>query len=597
MSRQTTLELLLKSRDQGAKRALDEVSGGLNEVDKSGDRVAGTMEMVGNAMRAFAAKETAQAVYEFARLGGESKRARARLEAFSGGAAEAGHNLQLLQEATKGAVNDQVLMAQGARFLQSGLAGSGEEMAEMAEMAEFLGDGTQSAARRIEDFGLMLLNTSVQRLDSYGMSASTVRARVEELTSSTENLSREEAFKIAVMEEGRKAMERVADVIEDDLLAYEQLETQLQNLKMTLAEGVTPELSRLITTITPLIEKGTAFSRSYSEAHEETGKLGSAVRILLPGVYSLATGIEALTTTTEETAPPLDEMAGNLNQIDEASGITSGAMIQMGQVAEASAVSMDAFERATAASAESAMTLSANLKDATDQQIANRLIGMLDPEKMGAQAYTNAVTEIGTAFGVMDERSIALAEGLPMLASAIEDGEIAMGDMSTALHYLIADAEDGELAIDEMGWTSRDAGRHVSTFGRGLERAGEGMRAINDQRLAHEPFADIGREAGNQAPAIGEFADQLGTTDERLRALVAGSPWSLSVIADGDGGGGGGGGGGGDDGGGGPQEDYGAAPTNNTVSITATVASGIDVEDLAYRVSEVLAQRMGSAVM
>jgi hypothetical protein len=99
--------------------------------------------------------------------------------------------------------------------------------------------------------------------------------------------------------------------------------------------------------------------------------------------------------------------------------------------------------KALAEQAGAAADLSMNLKDATEAQIGKELIGMLDPEKLGAQDYSTAVQDIGLAFGIMDEKSIALADNLPKLADALEEGIVPAEDAAEAMGDLVADAADG----------------------------------------------------------------------------------------------------------------------------------------------------------
>ena len=105
---------------------------------------------------------------------------------------------------------------------------------------------------------------------------------------------------------------------------------------------------------------------------------------------------------------------------------------------------------AAAGQAQETLALAGNLKDATSTQIANQMIGMLDPKKMGADAYSAAVKDIGLAFGTMDEESIALSENIGALATMIEEGTIPVESADEALSALIEDAQDGAVDIEEL---------------------------------------------------------------------------------------------------------------------------------------------------
>ena len=127
---------------------------------------------------------------------------------------EAPEAMDRLREATRGAANDQDLMAGATRFLTMRLADNIAEASRMAEVATQLGmamsmPGGPTAA--MSDFALLLANQSIQRLDQFGISSGAVRARIDELVTSQSGLNRETAFTIAVMEQAEEAMRRVGE--------------------------------------------------------------------------------------------------------------------------------------------------------------------------------------------------------------------------------------------------------------------------------------------------------------------------------------------------------------------------------------------------
>jgi len=193
------------------------------------------------------------------------------------------------------------------------------------------------------------------------------------------------------------------------------------------------------------------------------------------------------------------------------------------------AASAEAAQEA-GAQAQNTMDLAASLKDATSGQIASRLTGMLDPEKMGADAYGEAVSQIGLTFGTMDETSIALAENMGALAGAIEDGVIPTEDADEALRAFIEDAQDGQVDIDNLVGEFSDLSTEAAGAGTGLRDAAGGMDSIAMSKdEASDALDAIGTSAGNAAGPVGDFASQLGTTEGALMALVSGSPWTFSV--------------------------------------------------------------------
>ena len=68
-----------------------------------------------------------------------------------------------------------------------------------------------------------------------------------------------------------------------------------------------------------------------------------------------------------------------------------------------------------------------------------------------------------------------------------------------------------------------------------MERSGGAIQALGQHGPdAARSVGEISRGFGDGAPAVGEFAGHMETTDEKLSKLVAGSPWRISVIADGE---------------------------------------------------------------
>jgi TP901 family phage tail tape measure protein len=111
----------------------------------------------------------------------------------------------------------------------------------------------------------------------------------------------------------------------------------------------------------------------------------------------------------------------------------------------AEALRMNAEAADAAALAQS--NLAQSLKDATDAQIAQALIGSLkealDSGDLEMPDYLTAVSGIQETFGLADEKSRALAEGIGILTGALANGKIPAEEMGTALSTVIADAEDG----------------------------------------------------------------------------------------------------------------------------------------------------------
>jgi len=161
-----------------------------------------------------------------------------------------------LRLATRGMVRDVDLMGAANKFMSMGLADSTEEVAALSEMATQLGmamGGT--ATESMENFALMLANQSIPRLDSFGISSSAVRERIDELMASTEGLTREQAFMQAVMEEGGVAMERVGEQGGGLSGTLSRLKTTFGNVKDGILVDLAPALNSLLTPLADIAEE------------------------------------------------------------------------------------------------------------------------------------------------------------------------------------------------------------------------------------------------------------------------------------------------------------------------------------------------------
>ena len=161
-----------------------------------------------------------------------------------------------LQEATRGMVGEADLMAASNKFLTMGISDNIEETAKMAEMATQLGLAMgEDATASMENFALMMANQSIPRLDSFGISSSVVRGRIKELTDATEGLSREEAFKIAVMEQGAIAMEKVGEQGENATATTLRWKAAINDLKLDIGQAFIPALEAIRKPVLELVER------------------------------------------------------------------------------------------------------------------------------------------------------------------------------------------------------------------------------------------------------------------------------------------------------------------------------------------------------
>ena len=210
-----------------------------------------------------------------------------------------------IREATSGMVSDQNLMAASNKFTAMGIADTSDEVAKLTGMATNLSlamgmDATQGAA----DFAAMLANQSIPRLDNFGISSGNVRARIEELMTADKNLTTEQAFLQAVMEEGDKTMQKVGDQSGSTAGQMATFQTSIANLQASIGTALLPILSSLATTLTPII---TAIGPSFIAI---AGSLGSIFTTSV--VPALGSIVENLLPVLMELLPTVAEIFGSL---------------------------------------------------------------------------------------------------------------------------------------------------------------------------------------------------------------------------------------------------------------------------------------------
>jgi len=179
---------------------------------------------------AFVAMQIGQTALEMVDLGRKGLQTRGVFEALSGGVGEAASNLEMMRRATNNTVTDMQLMSSASQMMQMGIAETGDEAARLSAMATTLGRAMGFAAEEANSsFSLMLSNTSIARLDTFGISSSRVREEMARLQSTFQGMDRSEAFKLAVLSQGQEAMARVEDTAAATGTAVDRLEVSFAN--------------------------------------------------------------------------------------------------------------------------------------------------------------------------------------------------------------------------------------------------------------------------------------------------------------------------------------------------------------------------------
>lgn len=187
---------------------------------------------------AFAAWQIGEKALQLRNMGQEATQTANTFYALQGGAQAAEMTMSRLRTVTRGIVDDTTLMAGASQLMGLNVAKNNDELAQFVEMAVALKKPTDSAAEAIDNFSALMANQSVLRLDSFKISSAAVREEIEQLLASGQALNREDAFRMAVLDQGAAAMDRLGSSIDANASQWDRLMTRIENAKSALGEGL-----------------------------------------------------------------------------------------------------------------------------------------------------------------------------------------------------------------------------------------------------------------------------------------------------------------------------------------------------------------------
>jgi hypothetical protein len=236
----------------------------------------------------------------------------------------------------------------------------------------------------------------------------------------------------------------------------------------------------------------------------------------------LAEGTEGFRNAERAAAMAADEWGSGASELEafREKQAAAAASLEEWRARAAESTAATAAHRAEVAAAAADYTnLAMSLQGATEAQLAQNLISMLDPEAMGAEAFTAAVTDIGMEFGLMDEKSAALAANLPKLAEAIESGVIPAENAAEAMAAMAKDAEDGEIKI---GALIGEFDRFPDSAEPANESAGEMAGQLETLAASGEPSVTmLDMLATNAQDVVGPMSDATQAANALETALSA----------------------------------------------------------------------------
>lgn len=147
--------------------------------------------------------------------------------------------LDTLRTSTDFSIADTALEQIGSKALLTGVAGTKEELGKLVEVGSKLGRAMgMDAAEGVDNLNAAILNMSFVRLDQMGLSAAKVRTEMEQLLATGQALNKEDAFKMAVLDQGTQAVERLGDAAQTTYGWLDKLKAQGQNALDAVGKGV-----------------------------------------------------------------------------------------------------------------------------------------------------------------------------------------------------------------------------------------------------------------------------------------------------------------------------------------------------------------------
>lgn len=170
-------------------------------------------------------------VLALGKAGRESKATAVQFTQMAGGAEEAAAMLDKMRDSTLNVVSDIDLMTGGTRLLRLGLAENSDEVAKFTELAVKLSPATMSAGDAIENLTSALANRSIERLDTLGVSSGKLLAKVKELQTQFQGMTKDRAWSMAFLELGNEALLDLGDSANIAGSNVNKVETAWANLR------------------------------------------------------------------------------------------------------------------------------------------------------------------------------------------------------------------------------------------------------------------------------------------------------------------------------------------------------------------------------
>lgn len=526
--------------EQQARETNDAVNDGNDAGQKS------QLTWLNLAAKINVAQQAYQTIARFAKMAYDAMKEGARIEAvqntFASLASSIGETSDALQgqlrTAVRDTVGDMALMEGANRFISMGLASTGDQAAELATIATQLGLAFRGdAVEGMEEFALLLANQSIPRLDTFGISASRVRGRIEELMNTVPGMTRETAFMQATMEQARITMGKIGDQTGGNAGQIARLEASVANLtgefKLWLADALLPTVDALNTLVDVGTKSGGVIDGIVDDNIKQASSMGDLVEQYqrIQGQLNAGGGFAAWITGTQDdltrsaekvrlaildSSDSADEYISVLREL----GIVGS---DMGQINEDTARSLYDSEKAQR---QQTLAMEAAAKEAgyadavmlgytyTTSTLTKETFFSADALDMKARAARRAAEADREAATAAREAATAAREQLILLREEQDRLSAASGD------YFTTAVNAGNDAMVTWSRTVSTAGGLTSEQSANLDELTQAYQRTQDNIRSLQGGTDgLGLSEEELNKKLGEQYEQLGLLEQAMGPL------------------------------------------------------------------------------
>lgn len=537
---------------KAASKSLKGLGGDLDKTSKATDKTtAKTKDLAKGfgvakaAVSTFAAGAVAKATVELTQLGLQIERTDKSLNALTGGAAD------IYVDSITAATGDLVTEMEAARIATNmvglGLVDSAQQAGELARAASILGGTFQGlgAEEAAENFGLLMSNMSVARLDTFGLSSAQVRAEIDLLMASTEGLSREMAFQQVVTQKATERADQLAGSFEGAATDAERAAASIRQLKEdlgeVLAEGFGPAIKATADFTRKLVEKRRAFAALEPTIQNNVDLHEDYHAGLIAATGGTRRQIEAFTEegrAAQQAAKRLAEQNRVIDQYEQQANAAAAASEALAEAQEAEAEAIKQAEQVIRDYQQSlADSHAARVTLVQDTQALQSVLADLPAQYgsvIGAQEGQKVIAE--SFLGLLKETGLEYT-----LTGAALDQYMIQTGMATTQQLALAAAQETLVGALESGMiTALEAGRIYEDLYTGditdVDAAIGSVQAFNEQMATTSGIldemrgADVGASMTEAAAPTEELSEALQRISEATGGIVENMPVFLATL-------------------------------------------------------------------